>query len=38
MRLDHDVAWLWDQQADNRKVYVKLKEILLMLYYIDKNW
>ena len=38
MRPEHDVAWYWEEPADSRNVCVKRKEVLLMLYYIDKNW
>ena len=31
------MAWLWKEQADSRNVCLKQKEVLLMLYYIDKN-
>ena len=32
------LAWLWEEQADSRSVFQKWKEVLLMLYYINKNW
>ena len=38
MRLKHDMAWLWEERADGRDMYLKGKQVLLMLYYIDKNW
>ena len=38
MRLEHDVAWLWEEQADSRNLCLKQKEVLLILYYTDKNW
>ena len=38
MRLKHYVARLWEEQADNRNACPKRKEVLLMMYYIDKNW
>ena len=38
MRLEHDVAWLREEQSDSRNMYLKQKEVLIMLYYIDKNW
>ena len=38
MRLEHDVAWLWEEQADSWNLCVKQKEVLPSLYYIDKNW
>ena len=38
MRLKHDVAWLWEEQADSSNMCLEGKEVLLMLYYIDKNW
>ena len=37
-RLEHDVARLWEERVDSRNVCLKQKEVLLMLYYIDKNW
>ena len=37
MRFEHDVAWLWEERADSRNVCLKLKEVSLILYYIDKN-
>ena len=37
MRLKYDVAWPWEELADNRNVCLKQKDVLLMLYYIDKN-
>ena len=37
-RLEHDVEWLREEQAHIRNVCLKRKEVLLMLYYIDKNW
>ena len=37
MRLKHDMVWLWEEQADNRNVCLKRKEVLLILYYMDKN-
>ena len=38
IRLEHDVVWLWEEQAGSKNVCLKQKEALLMLYYIDKNW
>ena len=38
MRLEHDVAWLWEKREDSRIMCMKEKEVLLMLYFIDKNW
>ena len=37
MRLEYNVVWLWEERADSRNVYLKWKERLLLLYYIDKN-
>ena len=37
MRLKYGVARPWKEQADSRNVCMKQKEVLLMLYYIDKN-
>ena len=37
MRLKHDVAWLWEEQADSRNMCLIWKQVLLMLYYIDQN-
>ena len=33
-----DLAWLWQERTDRRNVFLKQKEVLLMLYNIDKNW
>ena len=38
MILEHNVAWFWKERADSRNVCVKRNKVLLMLYYIDKNW
>ena len=38
MRLEHDVARLYEDRADSRNMCLKQKKVLLMLYYIDKNW
>ena len=38
MRLEHNVTWLWEKWADRWNVCLKRKEILLVLYYINKNW
>ena len=38
MRLEDDVAWLWEERADSSYMCLKGKEVLIMLYYIDKNW
>ena len=38
MILKHDAAGIWEEQADIRNLCLKWKEVLLMLYYIDKNW
>ena len=38
MRLEHDMAWLSEERTDGRDMYLKGKEVLLMLYYIDNNW
>ena len=38
MRLEHDVAWFWEEQADSRNMCLKWREVLLMLYSTDKNW
>ena len=37
MRLEHDVVRPWEEQADSRNVCLKRKEVLLMLYLIEKN-
>ena len=37
LRLDHDAVWLWEDQPGSRKLCLKQKVVLLMLYYIDKN-
>ena len=38
IRLKHDMAWLWEEQAESRNVCLKWKEVLLLLYHVDKNW
>ena len=37
LRLDHDAVWLWEDRPGSRKLCLKRKVVLLMLYYIDKN-
>ena len=36
MRLKHDMAWLWEEQADGRNMCWNEKKYCS--YYIDKNW
>ena len=38
MRLEHDVAWLWEEQSYSSNMCLEGKEVLLMLYYINENW
>ena len=38
MRLEDNVAWLWEKRADSSNMCLKGKEVLLILYYIDKYW
>ena len=38
MRLKDDVAWFWEERADSSKMCLEEKEVLFLLYYIDKNW
>ena len=37
MRLEHDVAWFWEEWASNGNVCLEGREVLIMLYYIDQN-
>ena len=38
MKFEHDVEWLWEEWAGSSNMCLKGKEVLLVLYYIDKNW
>ena len=38
MRLEYDMAWFWEEQAGSRNLCLQWKEVLLILYDIDKNW
>ena len=37
MRLEDDVAWLWEEWADSNNMYLKVKELSLVMCYIDKT-
>ena len=38
MRFEHDVTWIWEERVESRNMCLKQKEVLLMVYYIRKNW
>ena len=38
MRLNYNVAWLWKEWVDSSNMCLEGKEVLLMPYFIDKNW